>query len=348
MAARLSDLLAGQGGVLTRAELSRAGIGPEACRWAVSTGALVRVAPGVFADAGLWSAMTDRDRHLTLLETALLRAGEGAVAAAASAAVVWRLPLQSGPPLLPIVLNPRSRPRREDGRRSGSGVRRRAWLEPDECTAAGGLPVTTAPRTVVDLARAVPVTWGLAVADVARRRGTTAAELDEAVERQRGVPGIRAAARVASWADPRAESPLESVARATVRMLGLPAPELQVSITAEGHRYRVDLLIREYWTVVEVDGKVKYAGESARPDQAWQDKLRRDRLMSAGFEVERFVAADAYHPRRWGRRLLNVLHRAAARHGLAEVGIDPAFPGLGADQPGAAPDAGAARLPVPG
>jgi very-short-patch-repair endonuclease len=98
--------------------------------------------------------------------------------------------------------------------------------------------------------------------------------------------------------------------------LGLPEPDLQVTIgEAGGPTYRVDLLVREFSTVIEVDGKIKYVGSSAAPDQAWQDKRRRDRLFGRGYEVERFVAADAYHRENWGRRVVHAFERACMRHG---------------------------------
>jgi hypothetical protein len=106
-------------------------------------------------------------------------------------------------------------------------------------------------------------------------------------------------------------------------LLGLPPPDLQVTLSRGGTRYRADLVVHEFRTVVEVDGKVKYEG----PEQAWRDKRRRDDFLSWGYEVERFVAADAHHAERWGRKVLECFGRACRRHGLSAPAIDPVFPG---------------------
>jgi hypothetical protein len=109
-------------------------------------------------------------------------------------------------------------------------------------------------------------------------------------------------------------------------LLGLPAPDLQVAVSAGGLRYRVDLLVREFRTVVEVDGRVKYSGATSDPEQSWKDKRRRDDLLSEGYEVERFVASDYRRPQRWGRLLLRAFGRACERHGMEPLEVDPAFP----------------------
>jgi very-short-patch-repair endonuclease len=221
-----------------------------------------------------------------------------------------------------VLLQRRTTGRPEFGERSGSAVRRRAWVRDGDVSEVEGVPVTSLVRTVVDVARHEPVVWGLAAADAACARGATRDDLLSAVRAAAPVPGSRRAALVASWADARAESPLESVARGTVLLLGLPAPDLQVNVDAGDRRYRVDLLIQEFRTVIEVDGKVKYDD----PDRSWRDKTRRDDLLQEGFEVVRFVAADAHRPARWGRRALQAFHRAAFRHALPAPAFAPTFP----------------------
>lgn len=111
-------------------------------------------------------------------------------------------------------------------------------------------------------------------------------------------------------------------------MLGLPSPDLQVTVSAHGRHYRLDLLIREFRTAIEVDGRVKYVRPIGDPERSWEDKRRRDDLMDVGYEVTRFVAADYRRPERWGRSLLQAFHRACRRHGLPPPEIDPAFPGF--------------------
>jgi very-short-patch-repair endonuclease len=318
----LEEALAAHRGVAAVADLVRAGVSRTACRWAVSSGAALGIGRGLVADPAVWAALDDRGRHAAVSRALVGRCRWEVVVAAHSAAFLWDLPMRAGPPTTPVLLQRRTSARPEFGERSRSAVRRRAWVRDGDITEIDGLAVTSLVRTVIDVARHEPVGWGLAVADAACARGVTRDELLAAVRSVAPVPGSRRAALVAQWADARAESPLESVARATVLLLGLPLPDPQVRIDCGDRRYRVDLLIREFRTVIEVDGKVKYDN----PEQSWRDKTRRDDLLEAGYELARFVAADAHRPARWGRRVLEAFHRAASRHGLPRPDVDPSFP----------------------
>jgi hypothetical protein len=53
-------------------------------------------------------------------------------------------------------------------------------------------------------------------------------------------PGIRQARRVVDFANPGAESVLESCARVVFHEYGLEAPELQFTVTGADFRYSVD------------------------------------------------------------------------------------------------------------
>jgi predicted transcriptional regulator of viral defense system len=151
-----------------------------------------------------------------------------------------------------------------------------------------GLPVTTAARTVVDLARTLPYAEGVVAADSALHRGlTTAVELWQLAGEVRLRRGGARANRVVHFADRLAESPLESLARVIFDEAGLPPPELQVSITSADNQFigRVDFLWRKYKLIVEVDGAAKYDADPRRARrQLWRDKA----LRRAGYEVLHF------------------------------------------------------------
>ena len=278
----LAEVLARHGGVASRRCVTAAGVSAATVEWALRRGVVVAPVRGVLADGDLWRGTGPDARHLLVLRV-LATEGSGVVAAGLSAAMVWELPTASGPPERPVLLTARSTRRPEYGSTSGTSVRRRSWLADDEVTVVSGIPVTGLVRTAVDVARSVPLPWGLAAADVVCTRGVAAHELADAVRAMAPVPGSRRAGVAAAWADGRAESPLESVARAIVRMLGLPCPNLQVWLHGDGRRYRVDMIVPEFRTVIEVDGKIKYEGASASPDQSWQDKRRRDDFISWGY-----------------------------------------------------------------
>jgi very-short-patch-repair endonuclease len=306
-------LRAGQG-VASYAELTTAGLTRSALRWAVDSGELRRLAPGYLTSSRGWETSDSRARHLLELRAALL-ANPGSVAAGASAAVVWGLPLP-GPPGLPVVLRPRTVTRPQHGERSRTTVARRAWLRPeDHVRGPAGLAVTTPARTFVDLARGSSFPWALATADAVRRgHGCSVAELLEAAAAQRGNAGAPRAARAAAVAVRDAESPLESLARGVQVELGLPVPRTQVWVGERAPEYRVDMLVEEFATVVEADGRTKYSGPGAR-DDPWSEKRRTDRLLDLGYDCHRFVLADLARPVAWGRSLVRVFERSQRRQG---------------------------------
>jgi very-short-patch-repair endonuclease len=89
-----------------------------------------------------------------------------------------------------------------------------------------------------------------------------------------------------SWADGRAGSAIETVARLGIRSAGLQV-QSQVYIPDVG---RVDLVI-DGWLVVEIDG---YAHHSSR-DQFRSDRRRANLLAEKGFVLLRFSYEDVMH-----------------------------------------------------
>jgi hypothetical protein len=169
-----------------------------------------------------------------------------------------------------------------------------ASLSPSDVTRHKLLPCTTLARTAVDLARWCDAEDAIMALDRAMRLGAGRAEMLGVLERHRGWPGVRQAERLVLFADPRAESPAESVARWILCELGFPAPELQVDLYDARGKWiaRVDTLFRPERTVIEVDGKVKYTDPKVDPREAlWQEKLREDRIREAGWQVVRLTWA---------------------------------------------------------
>lgn len=161
-------------------------------------------------------------------------------------------------------------------------------LRDSHVTCKFGLPVTTAARTVVDLARTLPYAAGVVAADSALHQGlTTDVELWHLAGEIRLTRGGDRASRVVHFADGRAESPLESLARVIFDEAGLPTPELQITITSADNQFigRVDFLWRKQKLIVEVDGAAKYDEDPRRARaQLWRDKA----LRRVGYEVLHF------------------------------------------------------------
>jgi Protein of unknown function (DUF559) len=178
-------------------------------------------------------------------------------------------------------------------RKSWPGVRvHEAALPASHVGQCAGVPVTSAARTVLDLARVSPFRAGVVVADSALRDNrATKQEMRAVIESCRHWPGLRRAAEVVAFADSLAESPLESIARVAFRDCGLPPPQLQALLGADGRVIaRVDFYWERFRTVAEADGEMKYDSRFAATHQ-----LRRDAdLRDAGFEVVHFGWRDIY------------------------------------------------------
>ncbi len=271
--------------IVTTAELLSAGISPARLRTLIKQGQLWQVARGLYVPASLAESLRQRSGFRLALRAAAVVAplGPDAVVSHHTAAQIHGMDLLDNPPdEIAITRIPG-----KGSRKSWRGVEVHLAALPARHTGARlGIPLTTAARTVVDLARTSSFAAGVAVADSALRlRLTSSAELRAVVADCPRWPGLRRAGEVVAFADALAESVLESIARVAFRSQGLPPPELQVYVGGEnGIVGRVDFLWRRYRTIAEVDGAKKY---DSRSEAMYQ--LRRDaRLRDAGFEVVHF------------------------------------------------------------
>jgi hypothetical protein len=295
----------------TLSQWTAAGISPKRLRTMVRQGDLARLRHGVYVTAAALAATGDDKalRHALEVRAALAAtASPDAVASHESAALVHGLPLLHEPSAGTVCLTRSSRAPRDH---SVTGVQNySARLPRGHVTTVNGAPVTTIARTAIDLARKLPFTDAVVVADAAVRwRLGGRPRLRAVIDACEGWPGADQARRVLEFANGLAESPLESRARVLFDASGLPEPELQVQVTAgvavradgtfrvyDYHEYRVDFLWREHMTIAETDGKGKYyeAGRTAL------DELKRDRLLrEQGFKIVHITSAELdQHPGR--------------------------------------------------
>jgi hypothetical protein len=162
-----------------------------------------------------------------------------------------------------------------------------AALPAEHVVSYRGLPLTSVPRTVIDLARTLPFAEGVAVADSALHAGLTSkSELAAVIAECPRWPGLQRAREVAVFSDGRSESVLESLSRAAFHQSGLPPPDLQVWVGDDDEVIgRVDFLWRRYRTIGEADGAFKYQ----TPARARAQLERDARLRAAGYEVVHFT-----------------------------------------------------------
>jgi predicted transcriptional regulator of viral defense system len=269
------------------------GITPAQFRSLTRAGDLVRVRHGVYATrSAVESAATDpRQGHALRVAAARACLGRDTVASHQSAAVLHGIDLLRDPGGDAVWLTrppDRYRGRPPDGVRLYS-----ARLPVQHIRTLYGLPVTTATRTVIDLARSLTFMEGVVAVDAALRLGkTTDIGLSDALRSCTSWPGADRARRVAAFSSEDAGSVLESCARVVFAEAGLPAPVLQAAIaTAEGVFVgRVDFCWPSYQVIAEADGMAKYDDPGRARDQIMRDI----RLRDAGYKVVHFTWGELF------------------------------------------------------
>lgn len=153
-------------------------------------------------------------------------------------------------------------------------------------TLVGGLPVTDAARTWLDLGPHLSLPQLVAVTD--RILGRRLCRELPVPRRTRAATRLRQAVHLA---DPRSRSPKESELRAELMLAGLPRPEVNFDIICQGEWVGCgDLVWPEYRLYVEYDG-----GHHADPGQRHQDAQTRNRLAQLGWRVRVVTSAMRVH-----------------------------------------------------
>ncbi len=187
-----------------------------------------------------------------------------------------------------------------------------------------GLPVTSLERTAADLMRRLRFGPALAVADAALRGGASRLVLTEEVRTGRG---CRHAGEAVRRADPRSESPYESLARALFLQHDLPLPELQAEFAdAWGFVGRTDFYWPRHRLIGEFDGAVKYSA-LLQPGQTLEDVLaaqsaRQGRLEAMGYRVVRWGSADLHDELAFVAGLSPLLGHRRVEHALPPEALD--------------------------
>lgn len=272
-------------GIRTTGELLRDGKSAAQITTLVRRGALIQVRRGVYARADLAAELATIPGGDHLLHTAATLATLGpTVASHESAAIIHDMDLLTQPRRVTLT-----RPPGANRSALGGVCLHNAQLPAEHVAVVHGMRVTTAARTVIDLARTLEFRAGIVTADCAlRKKLVTKPGLESLLAGSSRRDARRQVADVIAFADGRAESVLESIARVVFADCGLPPPELQVWVGGAEAVGRVDFLWRKYRTVVEVDGLMKYAN----PGRAVLQLERDRRLRDAGYEVVHLTWQD--------------------------------------------------------
>ena len=274
--------------VRTSAEWHALGVGESEIRALAKTGDLVQQRRGVYATrkAVEFAGKNPRRLHALNASAVLAVVGGDAVISHHSAARILGLDMLDPPPA-DIVTVTRQPPRHSRNRKADGVVFHRAQIPDSHRVRVYGLPLTSAGRTVIDIARTSSFRAGVVIADSAVRLDQTSRpELAVVVKACMRWPGVEQARKVIEFCDGSAESVLESCARVVFAEHGLEPPELQAGIYVEDQqRFWVDFYWRRHQTIAEVDG----LGKLSTPNDI-RKQFDRDRLLRrAGYGVVHFT-----------------------------------------------------------
>jgi very-short-patch-repair endonuclease len=271
----MAELAGRQHGVVARRQLLALGFSVGAIAHRLRSGRLRRLSPGVYAVGH--DAISRRGRWLA----AVLASGSEAVLSHRSGAALWGI-RSAGSHAIEVAVP------RTSCQRAAAIRRHYLRLRPDEWTVLDAIPVTTASRTIFDLAASA----GPDVAEAALRQAeylrlahpVSLPVLLDRYPRHRGVRAIRSAlAHCEADPDGRTRSPLEDSFFPFLDHHRLPRPRLNFQVHLGEKRCEVDCLWPAPRLIVELDG---FAAHGTR--RAFRDDRERDRrLIAAGYRVVR-------------------------------------------------------------
>lgn len=262
-------------GPFTLEDARRAGLR----RWHIEGASWNRLGPATY----MWSGLAGDSMHD--LAAACRRLPEGAVFSGLTAAWLHGLDVTPAAPIeatVPVTARVSAR----------SGIRlRRSSLAPDDVVRVRDLPATSIARTLAEICKRLSLIEAVVLVDAAiHARRMKLKDLDSWVKSHAGRHGVPSLRRVLDYAEPLAESPMESRLRMVLVMGGLPRPKAQVSIHDRWGRFvgRPDLYYEQARLGIEYDGAV-------HREMLADDNRRQNRLLDAGVRLLRFTAGDVLH-----------------------------------------------------
>jgi hypothetical protein len=268
----IAELASRSHGVVTRAELLRSGVTIHQLRTRLQRGTLLPLHRGVYRVGH--QAPSREAQYIAAVKAC----GEHAVLCGRAAAHLWGL--FKGSPPRPEVLTPANRHVRGVvvHRARRAGVERAVRL---------GIPVTTVPRTLVDLASSLSEpALARACHEAGVQYGTTPGQVGAVLQRLPSASGRAKLERVLHGEVPVTLSKLESGFLKLVREAGLPLPN--TNRIAGGHR--VDCRWPEHRLTVELDS-YRYHNSHHSWDR---DRLREREARLRGDEFRRYTWRDVF------------------------------------------------------
>jgi very-short-patch-repair endonuclease len=265
----IAELASAAHGLVTRKNLLGKGITAQEIKRRLQRGSLLREHRGVYGVGH--RALGVEARYLA----AVLACGDGSLLIGRPAAYLWSLIKGSAPQPEVIAL--------VKHRVKGVRTHRVRRIDPEDATACRGIPLTSVPRTLVDLAAVLPeVQLGRACHEAEVRYRTTPEQVERVLARLPSRPGARTLRRLLHGDIPVTLSRLEQRFLTLLRKQRLPPP--RTNRPAGGHR--VDCRWPEYRLTVELDS-YRYHGSR----HAWEADRRRER--------EAYARGDAFRRYTW-------------------------------------------------
>jgi Transcriptional regulator, AbiEi antitoxin len=261
-----------QHGVVTRAQLLDAGVSDKEIKRRLERKALLRVHQGVYRVGH--KAPSIEARYLA----AVLACGPGAVLSGEAAGYLWGLLKGTAPP--PEVTAPTNR--------KVKGVRtKRARRGEINGTTRHGIPITTVPRTLVDLSSLLPLEdLARACHEAGVLHGTTPRQVEAVLATRPNTPGAKQLRKVLHGDVHVTLSRLERRFLKRLDEAGLPRP---ITNKPAGSK-RVDCRWPQHNLTVELDS---YRYHSSR--HAWELDRRREREAHArGDDFRRYTRDDVF------------------------------------------------------
>jgi hypothetical protein len=280
---KLVELAGGQHGVVSLGQLESIGLSPSAVRTRVAAGTLHRVHAGVYAVGrpdlpkyGRWMA-------------AVLACGEETLLSHGSAAALHEL-LGAGGGRIDVTI-----PHRRRGSKPGIRVHRFMSLSAPDRAVVRGIPCTSVPRTLLDLAAVAPRNVLERACDQAEVIGTLDMRAVRGLlVRRAGQQGVRRLATVLGTGEvgeQMAGSPLEKEFLDLCKRARFPLPSINEWLAIEGEEWQFDFVWHAERLIVEVDGWATH-----RTRRSFREDRRRDRLLRlAGWEIVRYTWDDVVH-----------------------------------------------------
>jgi very-short-patch-repair endonuclease len=261
-----------QYGVISLRQLRALGLSEKAIRCRVQRGLLLAIHPGVYAVGH--RILTGRGHLLA----AVLAAAPGALLSHRSAGAMWQL-LHTSQSRVDVTVPGNSR-----HSQPGIRVHRARHLHSEEISAIDCIPVTSVPRTIMDLAGILRPQQELEVIEQANRLDIlNFAALHRAIDRR---PNIKGATHLRHILNDYTEAPdtrskLERDFLALITKARLPKPQLNHKIG----EFTVDVYWPQWRLVVEIDGR----GYHLTPRQFENDRIRDAKLQRLGIRVLRIT-----------------------------------------------------------